>query len=89
MSIPAAIALGAVLGFGLYALLTFLWEALSARVRRHVLRGNYFDARQPFRIASRGPAPHQERPETLIARDARRMMENRPMPARKAAQDRP
>jgi len=59
-------------GFGTCALLVFAYEAWTSRPRRFVQRGNYRDARSPFRIESRGPEPVVERPETLIAREARR-----------------
>lgn len=67
--------IGFLCGYGACILTVLTYLALAEwRVRRHKLRGNYFDARSPFRIVSRGPAPIQERSEELIARTARRAM---------------
>lgn len=59
-----------VIGFGLCGSAVLLYELRPKK--RHVLRGNYFDARAPFEISSNG-GPTQERTDESIDKVARRL----------------
>lgn len=67
-------AAGALTTLIIVAVLFVYLEWRSRRPRKARQRGNYFDARQPFRIEYRGPARGPERSDDLIAREARRIM---------------
>lgn len=62
---------GGIIGFVLCVALVVVQELRSARPRRHVLRGNYFDARTPFSIV--GPDVRPDRTDASIERAALRL----------------